>query len=410
MEMRRVTYKLYPSKAQADALEAMCDLHRRLYNAALEERISAWKLAGTSIGYSAQCKSLTEIRADLPEYRALNAQSAQVTLKRLDEAFGHFFRRCREGGAPGFPRFKSRDRFSGWGYKAHGDGFRFVPGTGWRNGHLKLTGIGWMQARGRARTPGEVKTCAIMRKCDGWFLSLVVACEPHREVDADAHAIGAVDSGNETWMTIGRSPDDFETIENERFWQAARDEIRADQRALSKAVRSGKLKKRSRKALRAKTALARKHRKLANRRKNRNHQASAYVVRRHRVLARERLSIANMTRSAKGDAQAPGRNVRQKAGLNRETLDTGQGGYFTMLEYKAEEAGIEFITLETRSLKPSRRCPVSWKVRKKTLAERTHTLPCGRIIGRDHATTLVMVRAALQSTGREPAWLPSGQT
>lgn len=408
MEMRRITYKLYPSKAQVLALEEMCDLHRRLYNAALEERISAWKLAGKSIGYADQCRSLTEIRADHPEYRGLNAQSTQVTLKCLDEAFGHFFRRCRAGGTPGFPRFKSRNRFSGWGYKSHGDGFRFEPGPNWRHGHLRLSGIGWMQARGEARTPGQIKGCSIMRKVDGWFLSLVVACDPHRQIDDDAHEIGAVDSGNETWMTIGRSLDDFEEIPNERFWQEARDAIREDQRALSKTISGGRLKKRSRKALKAKAAFARKHRKLSNRRRNRNHQASAYVVRRHRMLARERLSIPNMTRSAKGTAEAPGKNVRQKSGLNRETLDTSQGGYFNMLEYKAEEAGIELITLETRSLKPSQRCPISWEVRKKTLSERTHTLPCGRIIGRDHAATLVMIRAALQTTGREPAWLPPG--
>ena len=283
-------------------------------------------------------------------------------------------------------------------------------GKGWRHGYLRLSGFGIMQARGCARTPGEVKTCSIMRKRDGWFLSLVVACEPHREIDDDAHEIGAVDSGNETRMTIGRDLDDFETIENERIGQAARDGIRKDQKALSKAISGGKLKARSRRAIKAKTAFTRKHRKLSNRRKTRNHQAGAYVVRRHRMLARERLELRNMTRSAKGTIEAPGKNVRQKSGLNRETLDTGQGEYFNMLEYKAAEAGVELITLNTRSLKPSQRCPVSWNVRKKTLSERHHTLPCGRIIGRDHASTLVMIRAALLMTGREPAWLPSDQT
>ena len=80
-----------------------------------------------------------------------------------------------------------------------------------------------------------------------------------------------------------------------------------------------------------------------------------------------------------------------------------------MLEYKAEEAGIEIITLDTRALKPSQRCPISWEVTKKPLSQRTRTLPCGHIIGRDHASTLVMLRAAAQASGREPAWLPSDQ-
>ena len=38
---RRVTYKLYPSRAQLAALERLHHFHRVLYNAALEERIEA---------------------------------------------------------------------------------------------------------------------------------------------------------------------------------------------------------------------------------------------------------------------------------------------------------------------------------------------------------------------------------
>jgi len=70
-------------------MERLCDLHRQLYNAALEERIDAFRKAGKSISFAEQCKSLTLIRQQNPEYLAINAQSAQVTLKRLDKAFAH---------------------------------------------------------------------------------------------------------------------------------------------------------------------------------------------------------------------------------------------------------------------------------------------------------------------------------
>ena len=40
---RRVTYRLYPTPAQADALQAQHDAHRCLYNAALEQRRAAWQ-------------------------------------------------------------------------------------------------------------------------------------------------------------------------------------------------------------------------------------------------------------------------------------------------------------------------------------------------------------------------------
>ena len=83
---RRTTYKLYPTAEQELALWQCHKLHCDLYNAARQERIDAYWLAGKSIGFAEQCKSLTEIRQDNPAYRALNAQSAQVTLKRLDLA------------------------------------------------------------------------------------------------------------------------------------------------------------------------------------------------------------------------------------------------------------------------------------------------------------------------------------
>src|SRR5919199_4585358 len=178
---RRVTYKLYPSRTQAAEMERVCDLHRALYNAALEERIEAYRKAGNSITFADQCKSVTAIRLDDPTYRGLNAQSLQVTLKRLDLAFRHFFRRVKAGQTPGFPRFKSRDRFPGFGFKHHGDGFRFTPGTGWRHGVLRLSGIGEIRARGEARTPGKVVCADVQRKADGWYLSFVVAFGPHPE-------------------------------------------------------------------------------------------------------------------------------------------------------------------------------------------------------------------------------------
>ena len=114
---RRVTYKLYPTPTQLTALEVLCDRHRQLYNAALEERIDAYAKKRISISFADQCKSLTLIRHAHREYLAVNAQSAQVTLKRLDQAFKHFFRRVKQGDNPGFPRFKSRDRFPGFGFK-----------------------------------------------------------------------------------------------------------------------------------------------------------------------------------------------------------------------------------------------------------------------------------------------------
>lgn len=92
---RKISYRLYPSKRQLVALLGLLRLHKRLYNAALEHRIGAYKRKGISLGFYEQCAELTILRRELEEYGELNAQSCQVTLKRLDLAFQAFFRRIK---------------------------------------------------------------------------------------------------------------------------------------------------------------------------------------------------------------------------------------------------------------------------------------------------------------------------
>lgn len=397
VQRRRVTYRLYPSAAQAAEMEQVCDLHRALYNAALQERADAWRMSRTSISFADQCKSLTRIRREDTEYLKLNAQSLQVTLKRLDLAFGAFFRRVKAGEDPGYPRFKGRDRFPGWGYKTHGDGFKFQPGSNWRHGRLRLSGIGIMRASGEARTPGRVVCADIQRRCDGWFLSLVVECEPHRERTGDA--VAGLDWGVENLATLCHGPMQFRQVANDRLLAQEQDAIKAAQRELSRRLRG----RRSKQAAKAKRLLARRSRRLANRRKDRNHQTTARLAREHAVIITEKLSVQNMTASAKGTAEEPGKQVRQKAGLNRAILDTSPGNWLSLLTSKAEEAGGRVILADTRKHKPSQTDPVSGEVRKKSLSDRWHVLPDGTRITRDQAAAWVLWNVGQRILGQELA-------
>ena len=149
---RRVTYRLYPNQVQEAEMLKIRALHQQLYNAALEQRITAFRRCGVSLNFAQQCKDLTDLRQAMPEYDALNAQSCQVTarlspsvqlltsltaavLKRLDHAFQHFFRRVKENAEKvGFPRFKPLQRYSGWG---SGSRRRVYELYGWRQHRLK---------------------------------------------------------------------------------------------------------------------------------------------------------------------------------------------------------------------------------------------------------------------------------
>jgi putative transposase len=74
---------------------------------------------------------------------------------------------------------------------------------------------------------------------------------------------------------------------------------------------------------------------LTDRRKDWAEKTSTYIARRFDVIRIEDLKVSKMTRSAKGTAANPGRNVRAKAGLNRKILRSGWGLLARRLEEKA---------------------------------------------------------------------------
>ncbi len=390
---RKVVYRLYPSRSQEAALLDMLGLHQRLYNAALEQRIVAWRLRRKRISEFDQCHDLTDLRADDERYAGLNAQSAQVTLHRLHLAFAAFFRRCKSGEKPGFPRFRSVERFSGWGYKTHGDGFRFTPGNGARNGILRLSGVGTIPVRGRARTPGDVKTCEIQHKAGRWYASITLSCEPQRV--GGASAVG-LDWGVETFVTLAHESGEFFAIENPRFFARMKTALESAQQNLARKA------KHSNNRAKARRIVSAIHRKNANKRRDFLHQQSAKLVASTDLIATESLSIKNMTRSAKGTVESPGRNVAQKAGLNREILATAPRAFLDMLAYKAEEAGIAYIEVPSSRVKPSQTCSSCGKQRKKALSERQHVCSCGLVLSRDRNAARVNLLWALAHTGREP--------
>jgi putative transposase len=390
---RKVVYRMYPSKRQEALLLDMLGSHQRLYNAALEQRITSYRTRLKGVSYVEQARNLTELRAEFPEYDGLNAQSSQVTLRRLDLAFQAFFRRVKSGDTAGFPRFKAFERFSGWGYKTHGDGFRFTPGDGFRHGKLRLSGIGIIPVRGRARTLGDVATCEIQRKGARWYASFTVKCEPRRE--RGAQAVG-LDWGVETFATLAHEDETFSAVENPRFVRNAKEKLEAAQQDLARKKRG------SNRRTRAVRIVAEIHRRTANKRRDFLHKTSAAIVASTDLIATESLTVSNMTRSAKGTLEEPGRNVAQKAGLNREILSTAPSAFLAMLRYKAEEAGSKFVEINARKVKPSQTCSDCGRQRKKALSERGHACECGCALSRDENGARVNLLWALAQFRREP--------
>ena len=126
-----------------------------------------------------------------------------------------------------------------------------------------------------------------------------------------------------------------EAFANPRDLARGKEALAAAQQALARKQRG------SHRRRRAREALSRHHRKIANRRRDGLHQLSRRLVNAYDVLVFEDLAINNMVRSAKGTVEAPGSMVAQKAGLNREILACSWGALIRMVASKAPEAPLK---------------------------------------------------------------------
>ena len=334
---------------------------------------------------SDQQNVLPEIKAARPELVELGSHALQQTLRRLDLAFQAFFRRVKVGQAPGFPRFKASARFPGFCYPDPA-GWKLMQ-QGQRGGTLRL-GSGpdamTIRVRGRHRfAEAKPNDLTLTRKNGEWFASITLrVAEEFCARERTDHQHRGIDFGLTDWATF----DNGETIKNPRWTRNELPRLAALQRQRAKKSRgSVRYKRLSRQA-------AKLHERIGNLRREFLHQTTAALVKTCALLATEILQPKNMSRSAKGTLDQPGRMVRQKAGLNREILSAGFSMAHQMLAYKAEEAGTRLHLANTRQLKPSQRCAGCWELVPKPLAQREHQCPhCGLTMQRDQNSALVVL-------------------
>ncbi|MEK6653882.1 MAG: transposase, partial [Thermodesulfobacteriota bacterium] len=84
-------------------------------------------------------------------------------------------------------------------------------------------------------------------------------------------------------------------------------------------------------------------------------KATTTISQNHAIVCVEDLQVRNMSKSAAGSSDSPGRNVRAKSGLNKSILDQGWFEFRRQLEYKQAWLGGEVLAVPPRNT--SRTCP-----------------------------------------------------
>ncbi|MCD0155657.1 transposase [Deinococcus sp. 6GRE01] len=311
--LKAYRYRLNPTKAQEAALNEQLRLCRNLYNCALQERRDAYRKTGKTVTGYDQMKYLTEIKADLPEYKGVYSQMLQDVLKRLDKAFQAFFRRVKAGQTPGYPRFQGRDRYDSICYPQ--SGFSVSEKTAY------FSKIGNIRIRLHRPLEGKVKTATITRDCGEWYVNYV--CEVEAQPLPETGSSVGVDVGT-TWFCI---TSDGEFVENPRHFQTAMKKLRVAQRAVAR--KSNKRSNRRRKAVQR---VAKLHRKVSRQRLDFHHKTALKLVRENDLIAHEDLNVGGMGRG----------------NLARSIHDVGWGQFFSLLSQKAEWAARKVVRVDPR--------------------------------------------------------------
>lgn len=338
-------------------LEEMLADHCALYNAALEERRTAWSKARISISCANQSGQLKEIRSNDPEGQGRwSFSSQQATLRRLKRTFEGFFRRVRNGQRAGYPRFRSIHRFDSVTWPADGDGCRWNPNPTDTVRRVRLQGIGHVRVHQHRVVEGQVKTITVKREGTAWFVILSCESEQPSPRPKSGRAIG-IDLGVTHFATTSAG----KHVPNPRHLEASAERIAEAQRELAAFPAKVPRAKWTRRHRRAAEKVAKMHRKVARQRADFAHKAALDLVRRFDVIACERLNIQGMTRRARPrpDPEWTGEflpnGAAAKTGLNRRILDAGWRQFLTFLAYKAAWAGREIKAVNPANT--SRTCP-----------------------------------------------------
>lgn len=352
--MKSYKFRVYPTPKQAQILVGTLVSCQRLYNTALEHRITVYKSIGKNISYMEQQKELPELKQMFPQYKSIHSQVVQNVLYRVDLAFKSFFRRAKiKGQKAGFPRFKSKDRYDSFCFPQSGF---YIKGS-----RVDLSKIGLLKVKFHRNIPdgSDIKTCTIKRDGKAWYVIFI--CDIHNIVIKKKTVVSSV--GIDLGLTDFAVLSDGTKIKNPKYLKQSEGILKETQIRYSK----GKSKKVKRKLIRL-------YRKVSNQRNDFHHKLSHSLVNRFDFIAHEDLKIKEMIEDSKYN-------------LQKSISDAGWGAFISMLKYKAEKAGTTIIAVNPKGT--TQRCSNCDTIVPKSLHVRLHNCTvCGFTASRDYNAAL----------------------
>jgi transposase len=333
-----IRYRAYPTDEQNQKAAQIDGCCRQIKNLAKEQRDLAYRLTGKSPGYTAQAKNLKELRDD-PDFAPwLSDAPSQILQQAL---------RDRDAGYQRF--FLGKARYPTWARKSSRVSFRVpqhveIKRISRKWAEVRIQGMGWIRMRmHRPLVGSRISSATYTREPDGkTFISIL--CERHKRQPTKpldkANTIVGVDRG----VAVAVATSDGDLINRENWTQKERERLVRLERTRERKKRArakvkGEASHKSKKQVKTELAIAALHARARRRRNDFVEQVSCDLSKNHALVVFEDLHLSAMTRSAKGTIDNPGKNVRQKSGLNRVMLDKALGKILTRTDDKAHNHG-----------------------------------------------------------------------
>jgi putative transposase len=328
-------FELMPTGEQQRQMRRFAGSCRFVFNKALALQKARYEQGEKKHGYAGLCKLLTEWRNSAETAWLADApiHPLQQTLKDLERAYTNFFAKRAD-----FPRFKK---------KGQSDSFRYPDPKQVKldqgNRRLFLPKLGWLRVRFSRDVLGTLKNITVSQSCGKWFVSI----QTEREVEQP------IPQGDAVGIDMGVAR--FATLSDGTFYvplgsfKRHQDTLRRAQQSMS---RKTKFSKNWRKA---KARVQRIHSRIGNARRDYLHKTSTAISQNHAMVCIEDLQVRNMSKSAAGSVEKPGKNVRAKSGLNKSILDQGWFEFRRQLDYKLAWNGGWLVAVPPQYT--SRTCP-----------------------------------------------------
>ena len=323
---RAYKFKLDLSRSKKNLCSQFCGSSRFVWNKGLAEIKEQLNKKEFSLNFAGLCKKITgwKKEPDISFLKNVHAQTLQQSAKDLDRAMKDFFKKKK-----GFPKFKKKDEH---------DSFRYPQGFKIKGNRIFLPKIGLVKFRKSQEILGTPKNVTVSKKAGEWFVAIQVEQEITEPKHEYAHKEIALDLGIAKLATFS----DGSVLEPLNAYRKRQEKLAKEQRNLCRKKKGSNNRKKQI------LKLQKLHKKISDSRLDYLHKSSTWITKNHGVIYFEDLKIANMSKSAKGTKEAPGRNVKAKSGLNKSILDQGWFELKRQIQYKSDWLGGKVVLVNAR--------------------------------------------------------------